>query len=88
MGEKYSCGHKKGGEIYSEKLLHGFLCDPNLVYIFATRDTIYTVQAFAGVGKVLWETFLTWFLFAKLETLPPVEVSLSAFPVNTLGLGL
>ena len=63
MREKYSCIHKKGREISSGKFLHGFLCNPSLVYIFAPCVEIYgtsicrSVKLYAGN---LLDSFYIW----------------------------
>ena len=43
---------------------------------------------FAGVEKIIWETFLYRFFFGKKKSLTPLIVDLSTMPVKKSGLGL
>ena len=51
------------------------------VDIFATREK-YMKQAFVGVGKFLWGTFLPRLFFEKMYTLPPILGTLSKFLIK------
>ena len=46
------------------------------------------VDAFAGLEKMIWETFLPHFFFGKIKTLSHVIGALSTIPPKKAGLGL
>ena len=50
--------------------------------------TKYTGKVFAGLEKVLQETFFPRLFFGKPKTPPPAIGALSTFPVKKYGLGL
>ena len=56
--------------------------------IFLKRVTNNIVDAFEGVEKMLWETFLSRLFFVKSKSLSLIKVNLSIMPFNTFGLGL
>ena len=57
-------------------------------YIFLQRVTCDTGGAFAGVEKMIRETFLPRLFFRKTKTLSPTVVNLSIIPIKVAGLGL
>ena len=56
--------------------------------IFLQHGTKNTGDAFSGVEKMLWETFLPRLFFAKSKYLSPIVGTLSKMPVKKSGLGL
>ena len=58
-----------------------------LEWVFLQHVTKDMGQAFMGLEKVLWETFLPRLFFGKSKTLQPILGALSAFLVNKYGLG-
>ena len=58
------------------------------LWIFLQRVTWYTWDAFAGVEKIIWETFLPRIFFGKTKTLSPIVGAISIMPVKKAGLGL
>ena len=59
-----------------------------LEWIFLQRLTWDTEDTFAGVEKIILETFLPRLLFSKTKTLSHIIVALSMIPVQGFGLGL
>ena len=57
-------------------------------WIFLQRVTWYMGNAFAGVDKMIRETFLPRLFSGKTKTLSPIVGALSTIPVNKFGLGL
>ena len=57
-------------------------------WIFLQRITWDTGESFAGVEKMIRETFLPYSFFGKTKTLSPVIVYLITMPVNKSGLRL
>ena len=57
-------------------------------WIFLQYVTWYTGDVFAGVEKMIWETFLTCIFFVKTKNLSPTLGTLSMMPINMDGLGL
>ena len=55
---------------------------------FCSSKTKDTGQAFTGLEKNLWETFLPHIFFGKLKNLPPIVGDLSMFWVKKACLGL
>ena len=59
-----------------------------LEWIFLQRVTWDTGYAFAGVEKMIRETFLPRLFFRKTKTLSPVVGALSTIPFNKFELGI
>ena len=75
-------------EKYPQEIYAVVVCVIQLKWVFLKCVKKDTRQAFSGVGKVLWGTFLPHLLFGRLKTLPPIVVAPSIFPVNKSGLVL
>ena len=56
--------------------------------IFLQRVTWYMGDAFAGVQKIIRETFLPHLFFRKTKILSPIVGDQSTMPVKKSGLGL
>ena len=56
-------------------------------WTFLQRVTWNTGDAFAGVDKIIQETFLPRLFFRKTKILSPIVGALSTIPVNKYGLG-
>ena len=59
-----------------------------LEWIFLQRVTWDTGDAFTGVEKMIWETFLQCIFLGKTKTLSPIVGALITIPVKKPGLGL
>ena len=59
-----------------------------LEWIFLQYTTCYTRDAFTGVDKMIWETFLPHLFFGKTKILSPIIGALSTILVKKSGLGL
>ena len=57
-------------------------------WIFIQHVTWDTGDAFAGVEKIIRETFLSRIFFGKTKILSPISGSLSTIPLKKPGLGL
>ena len=57
-------------------------------WIFLQHITWDTGDLFAGVEKMIWETFFPRLLFGNTKTLSPVVGDLCTMPVRKSGLGL
>ena len=57
-------------------------------WIFLQHVTWDTGDLFAGVDKIIWETFLPCLFFGKTKTLSPIVGNLSTMPIKMAGLGL
>ena len=57
-------------------------------WIFLQCVTWNIGDAFAGVEKMIWETFLPHLLFRKTKTLSPIVGTLSPMPIKVAGLCL
>ena len=78
----------KTADTYTQDIFDAVVCTVQLEWIFLKRVTKDMVQAFTGLEKVLWETFLPCIFFLKIKTLPPIVGALSKFPIKKSGLGL
>ena len=86
MGEKTSTISKTAGK-YPQESYAAVVCAIQLELIFLQHINWDTGDAFAGVDKMIRETFLPRLFFGKTKTIFPVVGTLSIMLVKKSGLG-
>ena len=87
VGEEYQHDQLKRGKISPGELRRSGTCNP-IRMDFIQRVTWDTGDSFAGLEKIIYETFLPRLFFRNTKSLSPVLGDLSTIPVKKSGLGL
>ena len=86
--EKNNSTIRKTAGKYLQESYSAVVCAIQPERIFLQHFTWDTGDAFAGVDKMIQETFLPRLLFGKTKTLSPIVGALSTILVKKSGLGL
>ena len=86
--EKNICEITKTAKKYPQESYDTLVYTIQLECIFSKRIKKYTWYAFAGVEKIIRETFLPFLLLGKSKYIPPIVVTLSTMAVKKSRLAL
>ena len=87
MGEKFNTISENVGK-YPQESYAAVVRVIQSEWIFLQRFTQGTGDTFAGVEKIIWETFLPCLFLGKRKTFSPIVGDLITIPVKKSGLGL
>ena len=88
MWEQKFCTISKTARKYPQEIYAAVVRTIQLKWIFIQRITKNSGSVFAGVNKIIRETFLPRIFFRKTKYLSPIVEVLSAIPFKKSGLGL